>query len=369
MRSFTTVLALLIVGSLPVAIAQTPPRSAQVTPSPLPAPALHVVPERYITPSLPAEEMDSLATWTAADGMPWVIATAKSTHRLLVFNGSTGALLREVGGKGKPLGRFDRPNGIAVAGNRVFVVERDNHRVQVLSLPDFTPVGSFGADVLRAPYGIWLQETEPNEWRAYVTDSFMYGKRFDQVPAWNELDQRVRTFRVQFDQDGRLLARDAGSFGDTHEATALRMVESIAGDPAYDRLLIADEDTRHLSTLREYTLAGRFTGRSLPQDSFRAEAEGIALWPCGDRSGYWIAVDQLAPRTRFHLFDRATLQPRGSFEGRVTSHTDGVALVAHAVPGFPHGVLYAVQDDVALAAFDLGDVVRALGLSGDCHAP
>ena len=132
MRSFITVLALLIAGSLPVAIAQTPPRSAQVTPSSLPAPVLHVVPERYVTPSLPAEEMDSLATWTAADGALWVIATAKSTHRLLVFNGATGALLHEVGVKGTLPGQFNRPNGIAVAGNHLFVVERDNHRKIIL---------------------------------------------------------------------------------------------------------------------------------------------------------------------------------------------------------------------------------------------
>ena len=82
------------------------------------------------------------------------------------------------------------------------------------------------------------------------------------------------------------------------------MVESIAGDPANDRLLIADEDRRHESTLREYTFSGRYTGRSLPQDSFGAEAEGVALWTCPNGSGYWIAVDQLAPLTIFHLFDR-----------------------------------------------------------------
>ncbi len=85
------------------------------------------------------------------------------------------------------------------------------------------------------------------------------------------------------------------------------MVESIAGDPANDRMLIADEDRRHLSTLREYSFSGRYTGRSLPQDSFGAEAEGVALWTCPNGGGYWIAVDQLAPLTIFHLFDRVTL--------------------------------------------------------------
>ena len=236
----------------------------------------------------------------------------------------------------------------------------------MLSLPDFKPLGSFGEKELRSPYGIWLTETEPGELEVYITDSFMYGKKFDQVPPYAELDQRVRRYRVQFDQEGRLRAQYNGSFGDTQEASALRMVESIAGDPGNDRLLVADEDRRHASTLREYTFSGRYTGRSLPQDAFGAEAEGVALWSCPDGSGYWIAVDQLAPLTEFHLFDRVSLQPRGSFRGATTARTDGVALHAAASAGFPGGALYAVHDDKAITAFDLWDVARSLGLQRGC---
>lgn len=329
-------------------------------------PQVVTVPERYVSEETPADELDSLATWPTDDGHTWVIATGKSSHKLALYDGDSGERLRDVGGEGSALGQFARPNGIAVYGDDVFVVERDSHRVQVLSLPDFTPLGSFGATELRSPYGIWLHEAEPGELSVYVTDSFQYGRKFDQLPPFAELDQRVRRYRVQFDQAGRLLATYGGAFGDTREEYALRMVESIAGDPANDRMLVADEDRRHLSTLREYTFSGKFTGRSLPQDSFGAEAEGVALWTCPDGGGYWIAVDQLAPLTIFHLFDRVTLAPRGSFQGRVTAHTDGVALHAAATPSFPGGVLYAVHDDKALAAFDLRDVTRALGLQADC---
>ena len=330
------------------------------------APQVQRVAEAWGSAETPAEELDSLASWPTDDGHTWLIATGKSSHRLVVYDGDTGAQLRTVGSEGTALGQFKRPNGIAVYGDNLFVVERDNHRVQVLSLPDFKPLGSFGDDVLRSPYGIWINETEPDEFVAYITDSFMYGKQFDVVPPYAELDQRVRRFRVQFDQAGRLRTDYAGAFGDTHEDTALRMVESIAGDAANDRLLIADEDTRHDSTLREYSMSGTYTGRSLPQDSFGAEAEGVALWSCPDGGGYWVAVDQLAPLTIFHLFDRVTLAPAGSFEGNVTAHTDGVALHAAATPRFPGGALYAVHDDKSVTAFDLRDVVRTLGLAQDC---
>ena len=353
--------ALLAACATPAPRPAPPPSPAATT-----APVVRVVPEAWVSAETPAEELDSVATWTADDGAVWAIVTAKSTHRLVVFDGDTGARLRTVGEQGKALGQFSRPNGIAVYGDHVFVVERDNHRVQVLSLPDFTPVGSFGEDVLRSPYGIWINETEPDELELYVTDSFQYGPHYDQLPPFNELDQRVRRFRVQFDPQGKPLVNYAGAFGDTHPDSALRIVESIAGDAANDRLLVADEDTRHLSTLREYTFAGTYTGRSLPQDVFAAEAEGVALWSCPDGGGYWFAVDQLAPLTIFHLFDRVSLAPRGSFEGKVTSHTDGVDLHAAGTRRFPGGVLYAVHDDKSLAAFDLRDVATTLGLASDC---
>lgn len=355
---------------------------ASVTPAAAPAPApldgRHApvlvpvtVAEAWESARSPAEELDSLATWTTEDGGTWLIASAKSTHRLVVYDGETGVQLRVVGSKGNAMGQFNRPNGVVVFGDRLYVVERDNHRVQVLSLPGFEPISSFGADVLRSPYGIWLNETEPGELEAYVTDSFMYGPRFDVLPPFAELDQRVRRFRVQFDQDGGLRTSYNGAFGATDPATALRMVESIAGDPSADRLMIADEsrsdDSGHRgSTLREYSLDGVASGRSMPQGSFAAEAEGVALWSCPDGGGYWIAVDQLAPLTVFHLFDRATLEPRGSFQGRATAYTDGVALDATASARFPGGALYAVDDDVAITAFDLRDVVAELGLATDC---
>lgn len=347
----------------------TPDTPTATAPAPTSPPI--TVAETWKSALTRADELDSLASWTTEDGEVWLIASAKSTHRLVIYDGQTGKQLRTVGSKGSALGQFNRPNGVAVFGDRLFVVERDNRRVQVLALPGFDPVGSFGADVLRSPYGIWLNETEPGELEVYVTDSFMYGSRFDVVPPYAELDQRVRRFRIQADQHGALRAHYSGSFGSTDPSTALRMVESIAGDAANDRLMIADEsrsdDTRHRgSTVREYTLAGVATGRSIPEGSFAAEAEGVALWSCPDGGGYWIAVDQLAPLTVFHLFDRQTLESRGSFQGKATAFTDGVVLDASASGRFPGGALYAIDNDVAVTAFDLRDVVTKLGLSLDC---
>jgi 3-phytase len=345
-------------------------RSPQPAPVP-PASATEptTVPETYVSDEAPGDELDSLATWVTEEGRTWLIASAKATHRLVVFDADSGERLREVGSRGQAPGQFNRPNGVAVHGDVLFVVERDNHRVQALTLPELEPLATFGENELRSPYGLWLHESEPGELDVYVTDSFMLGERYDVVPPLAELDERVRRYRITIGNDGALRARHVGAFGDTTEQAALRVVESIAGDPAHDRLLVADESTAvhgGSSTLVEYTLDGRPTGRRLPPASFRAQAEGVALWSCPDGSGYWIAVDQLAPLTAFHLFDRTTLQPRGSFRGRVTAHTDGVVLHAAATPSFPGGALFAVHDDRAVTAFDLRTVATTLDLAPGC---
>lgn len=340
-----------------------------------PAPAGSEVPETWVSPPASGDELDSLAVWPGETGSPWVIATAKSSHRLVVFDGDSGQRLRTFGERGQRPGQFDRPNGIALFGDLLLVAERDNHRVQVLRLPAFEPLMIFGDDVLRAPYGLWLRETAPGQLDVFVTDSYMVrtghgklskDKENDWVPPpLAELGERVKRFRIDTNDDGALNATYLGAFGDTDARGALRMVESIAGDAANDRLLIAEEYPRVTRTLREYTLDGRYRGRDLP--AFANDPEGVALWDCdGEQSGYWIAADQLKP-TLFRMFDRESLDAAGSFRGIATANTDGIALYATPTPRFPNGVLYAVSDDLSLAAFDLGEIARTLDLAPACR--
>ncbi len=359
--------ALPLLVALCLAACTSPPPPRPVLPASAEAPVGTVtVAERFVTIELPGDELDSLATWPTEDGGVWLVASAKNVHQLVVFDADSGELLRRVGSQGDGAGEFLRPNGVFVHGDLLFVSERDNRRVQLLELPDFRPLGSFGQGLLRSPYGVWGYEAAPGELQVYVTDSFMLGPAFDVVPPLPELDRRVHRFVVRPDGDGLPRAQPAGTFGDTSELAALRIVESLAGDPVHDRLLVADEHRNHGTALREYTLAGRYTGGGIAPGVFAAEPEGLALWACTPDAGYWIVADQLLPRTVFRLFDRATLAPRGTFSGLVTAWTDGVALHASGTARFPSGVLFAVHHDRAVAAFDLRDIAQALELDPDC---
>jgi 3-phytase len=315
--------------------------------------------ETFMTASMPADNVDSVAV---APRYGWIVSTTKGTHQLRVEDATTGAEIRRVGAEGGGAGEFRRPNGIAVAGDLVLVVERDNARLQALRLPDFEPVGIIGADVLERPYGIAVAPADGGGWNAWITDNFDLLP--ESLPGNPRLAERVRHFRLT--DDGTMVTGELmASFGDIEGDGALWKVETIAVDPDRDLLLVAEEDERRMG-LRVYTRDGRFTGRIVGAGMFAAEPEGVALWACGTDSGYWIATDQHAARTQFLVLDRESLDYVGVFTGEVTANTDGIGVTSSVIAGMPSGALYAVHDDQSVAAFDWRDIATALGLVTDC---
>ena len=322
-----------------------------------------VVKEAFVTASTPEENIDSPASWLQ-DGKRMLVASAKATDQLVVYDGDTGQRLRTVGGTGTALGQLQRPNGVATIDDRyLFVVERDNHRVQMFQLPDFTPLLAFGADALQQPYGLWVQP-KGEGYEVLVSDAYMAGEDAqgeDIIPPLAQLDRRFRRYELT-QAGGKWTARDAGAFGDTGAAGAIRVPESLFGDAANNRLLVAEEDVPTGTLLREYDLQGRYLGRDVGKGQYVAQAEGIALMRCADGSGWWVASDQFADRTVFHLFDRRSLAHVGSFAGEVAGLTDGVWLDERGDARFPQGVLYASHLDLGVAAFDWRDIAAALEL-------
>jgi 3-phytase len=336
-----------------------------------------VVKESFVTAVTPDDNIDSPAAWRAPDGKTWLFATAKEGKGLVVYDGDSGATLRTVGTQGKASGQFNRANGIFVqpladtpGQALLFVVERDNRRVQVLALPSLRTLGTFGEGELHKPYGLWVRPQDGG-FEVLVTDAYMSGEDAqgeEIVPPLAQLGRRVQGYHVETAGEA-LTARNTGAFGDTGPAGAIRIPESLWGDVANDRLLIAEEDIATGTAVREYTLDGRYRGRTLGADVFKAQAEGIALWQCPDGSGYWIATDQFKDRSLFHVYDRRSLAHVGAFAGAVVGNTDGIWLHQAATARFPAGVFYAVHDDQAVAAFDWREVAQALRLPATCVTP
>jgi 3-phytase len=296
------------------------------------------------------------------DGQILLLATAKGSHVVMAYDGETGALVGRMGRQGSGPGEFLRPNGIFVHDDHVFIVERDNRRVQVLTLPDFQSVATFGDDVLLKPYGISGFESDDGVLHLWITDDFDVT---GEAPAtW---ENRVKRFAVDVAGSGAQATVSAtlkGTVGDAEGSGRLVVVESILADPAHDRLLIADEDESQ-RTIKVFRLDGTFTGRQLGGDVFSAEPEGIALWGC-EAGGYLLMADQSYDMNQFHVFDRESLEHLGTFAGEAVANTDGVAVLNGPAGRLGEGAFYAIHADQGAVGFAWSDVAAALGLRPTC---
>jgi 3-phytase len=335
----------------------------QASPAPTPSAAADTlaieIEERWQSEPFIDQNIDSLAL--AGDGRLYV--TAKEGDRLWILDPTSGETVGSLGASGPELGEFERPNGIAAIASMILVVERDNARVQVLSAGDREPFGAFGNGLLRRPYGIAVAgvqgETETIE--VWITDQ--YETADGGVPPLDELDERVKHFRVTRRGD-RIEAVHLGTFGDTAGEGVLHKVETVAVDPETRRLLIADElDGRQALVI--YDGDGRFVERAAA-DLFGSEPEGVALYRCAGGGGFWVVTDQHPQRTRFHLLQRDDLAEIGLFVGLATANTDGIAVTDEPFRDFPRGALFAVDDDARVTGFDFEEILRRFDLLTHC---
>ncbi|RZH66699.1 hypothetical protein [Natrinema altunense] len=221
------------------------------------------------------------------------------------------------------------------------VVERDNRRIQVIRLPDRTPLGTFGQARLRKPYGCTVFRSYFG-YELFVTDDY-------DASAVSELDERVKHYRFTVTETG-IDASHVNTFGATEKPGALSEVETIYADPVYNRLAIADE---RASSIKLYDLAGNFV--SVGPTVFDADPEGLDLYT-DDEDGYWLCTDQIDERSRFHVFDRDSFDHRATFRGERTADTDGVWLTQQEFGPFSEGAFFAVHADRSVSAFDWEDI-------------
>lgn len=317
------------------------------------------IPEVYQTERDTANNVDTPAIWHNPTGVTWLLATAKETDVVLVYDASTGKKLHVFSEEGTGIGQLDRPNSIAVVGDLAVIIERDNHRVQVFELPEFRSLGFFGSDELIKPYGLSIIPGQNGSYRLFVTDN--YETEDEEVPPLEELGERVHEFSFSVEK-GILSSHHVKAFGSTESDGALRVVESLMADEAYNRLIIADEDSIQ-NHLKVYDLFGNFTGKIIGEGLFKYQTEGIALYRCPENEGYWIATDQSHEENTFHVFDRKTLALVGSFRNPNTTNTDGITLTQKAFPEFDKGAFFPIHDDGNISAVSWADIASALNLN------
>ena len=326
-------------------------------------PEVVAIKEAFTTLRDESNNVDSPALWHGDNGQNWLLATAKEGNVIIVYDASTGEKINQFGQLGNASGDLSRPNGIAVIDNYAVIVERDNQRIQIFSLPDLKPLGTFGESILRVPYGLTIDKFD-GKYNLYVTDN--YEMADESTPPADSLGQRVHQFKFTV-ENNQVKSEHVKAFGATSGDGILYKVESILIDRVYNRLLIADEHEEYRN-VKIYDLDGNFTGQLISNKYFFFEPEGIVLWPCEkDNSGYYLMVDQGKINNTFQVFDRITLEYIGGFGGEITRNTDGIAITQKTFGDFKYGAFYPVHNDGSLMAIAWEDIAKSLNLRNDCN--
>lgn len=308
------------------------------------------------------DNIDSPTFWQSADGKEaFVIATSKERHNLFVYDANNLKLVKQVGRQGKGEVEFDRPNGIWIDKDYLFVCERDNHRIQVLKLPEFSFIGFIGEKELKRPYGLTLYQTKDGHYQLFVTDQYESETEV-YLPA-SSLNERVKEFSFNI-IDGKINYNLVKSFGETTGKGVLWIVESIFADTTYNRLLIAEED-KNQNIVKVYDMNGKYIGVDLGDDLIEYQAEGIMMYDCGNGEGYYFLTDQdyyTLNNNTFHIFNRKDMKYIGSFISDKINNTDGIWMTNQKFGKFNNGALIAVNDDGGVGIIDINKIFTKLNI-------
>jgi 3-phytase len=250
--------------------------------------------------------LDSIALWS-----DYIFVTSKNKHKVYIYN-IKGDLIETIGSYGSGEYQFKRPNGIFTIDDILFVVERDNKRIQLFNLPDLKFIKFIGEGILKKPYGI--NGYKNNYYHVYVTD---------------DEDKVVYKFTL----DGKLNYTYT-SFGDFEKT------ESIVVDPYFNRVLVADEIEKNIKV---FDLNGKYE-KNILEDYFKGEPEGIV-----SLDDIYIFVDQHKNKNRFLVVGKDLNFVTSFYSDRI-QNTDGIAA--------NNEYLYAIHDDGGLSCIDMSEITK-----------
>ncbi|MBM3751909.1 MAG: phytase [Acidimicrobiia bacterium] len=323
-----------------------------------PTPLAPITPDR-VTAAV-TDDADDPAIWLhPADlSRSLIIGTNKvaaPTGALVVF-GLDGAMRQTVAGIDRP-NNVDMEHGVTLDGRTIDVAittERLQHRLRVFEiLKDGSGLAELGiipvldgqSGDFAEPMGIGLYR-RPSDGVLFAVVAPKLG------PAANYLWQ----YRIDGTAGGGVTGTLVRRFGNFSEKGAepgeAGEIEAIVVDDALGYVYYADErhgihkwhaDPDHADASRELAVFGL--------DNYQMDREGLALYVKADGTGYLVSTDQVPGGSTFKLYRREG-EPNAPHrhvviaEARTTADaTDGIEVTSAPLPGFPQGVLVAMNSN------------------------
>lgn len=341
--------------------------------SPPPVPSGIVVPVRYT--DAVGQDADDPAIWLHATdpARSLILGTNKvAVEGSLVTFTPEGRTVQIVAG-------IDRPNNVDVEyGVRIgaqiadiaVVTERLRHRLLIFRIP---PDGR-RIENISAGGGMTVLAGQTGE-AAQPMGIALYKRPSDGVvfaivaPKTGESSGYLWQYRLEDDGNARIRGRFVRRFGHFSRRGAvpgdIGEIEAVAVDDELGFVYYADErfgirkwhaDPDHPNAGTELAVFGT--------DGYELDREGLAIYVMPGGRGYIVSTDQIPNGTEFRLYPRegAPGRPHNHPVARVVrttvDSTDGIEVVSRPLPGFPAGMLVAMNGSARnFAMFRWEDII------------
>lgn len=253
--------------------------------------------------------LDSITSWNNL-----ILVSSKNNHSILCFNKNTGKLVQTIGSKGFDHDKFNRPNGLKVINDYLFIVERDNKRCQIINMKTKEAISYFGFKNLKKPYGI---------------DGLFYKDQYI-IFITDEKKEIVFKFNIII-RDDEIKKISSDTFLELSGAK----LESILLDETNNRILVADEK---MKKIRIFSLSGILIKNI--ENIFEGDPEGMVR-----TYDSYIFTDQIKEGTYFHVFDIKNMEYKHTLYNDLVKNSDGIHYLENDI--------YTIDDNCSLVKMSL----------------
>ena len=84
------------------------------------------------------DKFDSITSWNNL-----ILVSNKNKHTILCYEKNSGKLVHTIGSKGFDYDKFNKPSGLKVINDYLFIVEKDNKRCQIVNMKNKEAISYF----------------------------------------------------------------------------------------------------------------------------------------------------------------------------------------------------------------------------------
>ena len=221
----------------------------------------------------------------------WLFVLSNDSNKIFILNALSGKYIKSLGAYGDKVGEFDKPIDMVIYDDYLMVLEKDNHRVQVFSLPELIYIGFIGEIELSNPQCIESVKLKKND-KEFCC--LYIGDNLDNKPS-----RRKCYFRFIFEinkmgiYDIETLKIEPDNKGE------LGLIESIKFDSVNDNLFIVDKLAKDIKI---FNFENNYK-ETILKDGFKGEPGDIDLVKDTNR-GMLFVGDFSRLDNFFHIYSR-----------------------------------------------------------------